>query len=194
MNSAVRAIAKAVGITRFVKSNQTHPGGDEDGDKSFHRMSIDDLLKAHGIQSVQKGLDSSQAADYLLRYGPNQLPKSKSILLATIVRNILYGFGPVLSLASVLSFLNFYPFGGDDAVSAWCLCVGTGSSLVLIVRNFKGSGQHGQLCDDCAHLVDTSGVRRLAGLLVDQGHEEHRGPGGQPLPSHSQRSAGQDTC
>ena len=116
----LRGLAKAAGLARYVKSNKTHPG--DESDKSFHRMSIDELMKAHGIENVKKGLASHQAADYLLRYGPNQLPKSKSILLTTIFRNMFYGFGPVLTLASVLSLLSFYPFGGANPVrEIFCL-------------------------------------------------------------------------
>ena len=112
-------MASFIGLTRFSKSNKMSP--EIEKEKFFHCMKINDLLKAHGVESLKKGLDSQKAADYLLKYGPNQLPRSKSVLLGTMARNVFYGFGPVLCLASILSFLSFYPFGGTNPVSSTSL-------------------------------------------------------------------------
>ena len=90
------------------------PGHNQD--KEFHRMSIYELTNLVGLASVVRGLNSDEARKLLKSNGPNKLPASESLLFSSILRSFLKGFGPLLWMAAIISFILYEPLGGPKPV------------------------------------------------------------------------------
>jgi sodium/potassium-transporting ATPase subunit alpha len=89
---------------------------------TFHTQAVDELAKLFNT-SITQGLTSTMAKDKIARDGPNKPTPVSNRLAQRIIWYFLGGFGSLLLVASILTFISWKPLGEPPQQATLALAI-----------------------------------------------------------------------